>query len=282
MLINIFFKGLNIKLNLYSKKSALILLVIFTLLGCGSGEESSKQITKITDDTAFSDSYPTDIAWSGSSAAVEDIARVFNNARAYDSTITEELVMPTQAVWDAMSIQERGLYLLNNERYYRGIKPYEGISPHIAPVSQAYADLLYNSGTFGHEEDENPWIRLDRDSEIANNRDFFMYAENLYAHGSSAAYATNPIAQAIYGFIYNDDAATGGSYGHRKFCLATGLNDNSGDTGEEGLVGFAITKGDSYSLFPGMYSTIVVMNAFDPSDTWNHSTTIKVSCCSSK
>lgn len=280
------------KLSSRSKKLALISFVTFTFFGCGGGGGDSSttvtnitdsivecNITKITDDTGFTDSYPADISWSGNAATVDDIARVFNNARANDSTISEELIMPTQAVWDAMSIEQRGLYLLNNERYYRGIKPYEGISTKVSAVSQVYANLLYNTGTFGHYEDENPVARLDRDSDIANNRDFFTYAENLYAHGSSAAYAQNPIAQAIYGFIYDDDAATGGSYGHRKFCLATGLNDNSGVSAEEGLVGFAITKGDAYTLFPGMFSTIVVMNAFDPSDTWNHSTTIKVPFC---
>ena len=139
--------------------------------------------------------------------------------------------------------------------------------------------MLYNSGAFGHYEDENPWDRLDRDSDIANNRDFFTYAENLYAHGSSVTYAKTPIAQVIYGFIYNDNVATSGSYGHGKFCLATGLNDNSGEIAEEGLVGFAITKGDAYTLFSGMFSTIVVMNAFDPSATWDHATTLKVPFC---
>ena len=83
-------------------------------------------ITTITDDSSFNDVYPSDIEWSGASASVEDIERVFNYARAKDSTITQKLIMPKQAIWDAMSIQERGLYILNNERYYRGLKPFEG------------------------------------------------------------------------------------------------------------------------------------------------------------
>ena len=246
----------------------------------GNVEKVECSITTIQDDSGFTDSYPSDIAWSGSSSSVSDIARVFNYARDKDSTITQKLIMPTQELWDAMSIQERGLYLLNNERYYRGIKPYEGISTNVASISQAYANVLYSKGTFGHNEDGSPWDRLDRDALIKNNKDFFSYGENLYAHGSSSAYAQNPIARAIYGFIYDDDASTGGSFGHRKFCFATGLNDNSAENGEEGLVGFAITQGTDYGLYPGYYSSIVVMNAFDPSDTWNHSTTIKVPFCS--
>ena len=260
-------------------------MITFTFFGCGEDATSTPSsitpcdVIAISDDTTFNDSYPADIEWSGSAESVDDIARVYNNARAHDSTITQELVMPQQEVWDTMSVQERGLYLLNNERYYRGIKPYEGISGNVSAVAQEYANLLYSTGTFGHYEDETPWDRLDRDSAIANNRDFFSYAENLYAHGSSATYAENPIAQAIYAFMYNDNVATGGSYGHRNFCLATGLNDNSGESTEEGLVGFAITKGDAYALFPNMFSTIVVMNAFDPSASWNHDTTLKVPFC---
>ena len=233
----------------------------------------------IEDDSGFTDIYPADIKWSGSSDTVEDIQRVFNNARAKDSTITQKLVMPPQSVWDDMSIEQRGLYLLNNERYYRGLKPYEGISKRVSAISQKYADLLYQKGAFGHNEDGSPFDRMDRDNLIKNNKDFFRYGENLYVYAKSSHYVTNPIARAIYGFIYNDDASTGGSMGHRRFCLANELKDNSGKDGEEGLIGFAIAKGKNYSKYPNMYSTIVVMNGFDPSSSWDHSTTIKVPFC---
>ena len=283
-------------MKMYKYQNSLLFVSILTMFlsACGGSSDDTQNenniqntdtntsctLTPIVNDSNFIDSFPADIAWSGNSSTVEDIARVFNNARAKDSTISKELVMPTQSVWDAMDLQKRGLYLLNNERYYRGLKPYEGISQKVTNVSQAYANLLYSTGTFGHNEDGSPWERMDRDSDIANNKDFFSYGENLYVYGSSAAYLENPVANAIYGFIYNDDAATNGSLGHRKFCLAKGLNDNSGDDGAEGLVGFAIAKGDAYSKYPGMKSTLVVMNAFDPSASWNHSSTIKVPFCS--
>ncbi len=280
------------------KRKIILLCTAFFIFGCGNSEDDSMmspdlssplpsvllsspqcEESEITDDSTFIDIYPSDIPWSGDSETVDDIARVFNNARGYDRTISQELFMPSQAVWDTMSIEQRALYLLNNERYYRGLKPFEGISSKVSAISQEYADLLYNSGTFGHNEDENPWDRLDRDSDIANNKDFFSYAENLYAHGSNVDYVKNPIAQAIYAFIYDDDAATNGSYGHRNFCLATNLKDNSGDNAQEGLIGFGIKRGDAYGLFPTYYSTIVVMNAFDPSSNWDHSATLKVPFC---
>jgi len=237
-------------------------------------------LTTITDDSNFEDNFPTDIEWEGDSITVEDIARVFNNARAKDSTISQELIMPSQEKWDAMSYEERGLYLLNNERFYRGIKPFEGISSRVSDVAQNYAQYLYDNGVFGHEEDgSDPWERLDSDPLIRDNKDFFGYAENLYAHGSSSHYVENPIAKAIYGFIYDDNASTGGSFGHRRFCLATELNDNSGESGKEGLIGFGLKRGTEYAKYDGYYSTIVVMNAFDPSKEWDHSTTQTLPFC---
>ena len=156
----------------------------------------------------------------------------------------------------------------------------KGISHNVAVVAKNYVDVLYNTGTFGHTEDGTPWDRLDKDTLIKNNKDFFSYGENLFAYGHSAAYVQNPIARAMYGFIYDDDVATDGSYGHRKFCFAKGLNDNSGENGSEGLVGFALKTGTNYGFYPGSFSSIVVMNAFDPSSTWTHTTTIKVPFCS--
>ncbi len=239
-------------------------------------------LPKITDDSGFTDKFPADMKWSGGSATVKDIEDAFNKARAKDSTISKKLVLPSQEKWDSMTIQERGLYILNNERYYRGLKPFEGINSRVVTVAQNYAELLYAKGKFGHREDGTPWDRLNRDSQIASKHDFFKYGENLYTHGSTGGYIKNPIAHAIYNFIYNDNKSTKGSYGHRKFCLAKGLKDNSGKSGVEGLVGFGLETGSNYAVFPKMHSTIVVMNAFDPSAKWDHSNTVRVSLCNSK
>ena len=291
------------KLKTYTKKISFISFLTLSVVGCGGGGggESSGNandnntssisnpsstsdvgcsITKILDDSSFIDSFPSDIPWSGSANTVEDIERVFNKARKKDSTISQMLTLPSQSVWDNMSIEQRGLYIINNERYYRGIKPYEGASSDVSNIALSYANVLYNTGTFGHGEDDSPWNRLDRNTKIANNKDFFSFAENLYAHGSSSSYAKNPTAQAIYGFIYNDDASTNGSFGHRNFCLATGLNDNSGKSAEEGIIGFGIKQGKNYSYYPNAFSTIFVMNAFDPSSSWNHNSTIRTHFCS--
>jgi hypothetical protein len=239
-------------------------------------------LKKIDDDSGYVDIFPPDIPWEGPSDTVEDIERVFNKARALDPTITQKLILPSQAVWDKMSVEERGLYITNNERYYRGLKPFEGISHAVSAVSKKYAQTMYDKGEFGHHLDGSPWDRMFRNQDINDNHDYFKYGENIYTYGSSAQYVKNPVARAMYGFIYDDNASTDGSYGHRKFTLAVGLNDNSGEDGVEGLVGFAIKKGREYHLKgfgDGWYSTIVVMNAFDPSVNWDHSTTLKVPFC---
>jgi len=48
---------------------------------------------------------------------VSDIEAAFNYARGKDSTINKKLTLPSQDVWDAMSQEERALYILNQERY---------------------------------------------------------------------------------------------------------------------------------------------------------------------
>ncbi len=237
--------------------------------------KNSCNLQIIQDDTSYIDIFPlSDIRWSADGDSVEDIAKAFNSARAKDTTISKDLEMPSQTTWNSMSIQQKGLYLLNKERYDRGIKPFEGIDQNVVNVAKKYADILSEKKKFGHNEDGTPWERLDRVPIIKNNKDFFMYAENLYGAYNSVKYITNPIAKAIYEWIYADSES---SWGHRKFCLATGLNDNGGESGYEGLVGFALRS--AYSQSYNVYATLIVMNAFDPSDTWDYSTTIDVPLC---
>jgi uncharacterized protein YkwD len=238
---------------------------------------STSTCTPIANDTSYNDVFPyADIKWSSSGDSVKDIEDAFNYARAKDLTISKALIMPSQSKWDAMSNQEKALYLTNKERYDRGIKPFEGIDSNVVNVAQNYAELLYSKGTFGHNEDGSPWERLDSVDVIKNNKDFFAYGENLYVVASKPEYTKNPIAKAIYGWIYDD---AGSEWGHRKFSLATGLNDNSGEVGAEGLMGFGVIKGDEYNFYAGWKSTIIVMNVFDPSSSWNHVNTISVSIC---
>ncbi|MDX1295255.1 MAG: DUF1566 domain-containing protein [Sulfurimonadaceae bacterium] len=254
-------------------------LFVSLLLSCSLIADAPHCLqTIIEDDSHYVDTLPErDISWTVAGGSVQDIANAFNYARAKDPTISKPLIMPMQKDWDAMDIQQRALYLLNAERYDRGIKPFEGIDDNVVKVANDYAKVLHTTGTFSHNEDSSPWKRLDNIPVIYENRNFFRYAENLYNFGSSVDHILTPMARAVYTWIYADAKS---KWGHRKFCLAPGLIDDSGLKGAEGLVGFALIQSEDYGLYPGRKSTLVVMNAFDPAYTWDHAHTRRVYYCS--
>ncbi len=252
--------------------SALPIIIMYLL----SSSECSLRI--ITDDSNFVDSYPSSTRWSIGGSNVGGIEILFTMARAKDITVSVPMKLPPQTKWDTMNTQEKALYILNRERYDRGIKPFAGYHSDVSGVAQNYAQHLYDTDTFSHEEDGTPWERLDRVAAIANNKDFFAYAENLAARVSGRTYVSNPAVQSIFNWIYND---AGSSWGHRKFCLATGLSDNNGDNGSEGLIGIGIVEGTdyNYSNWYGYPSSVIVMNAFDPSNGWDKENDKTVSLC---
>ncbi len=207
---------------------------------------------------------------------VDDIAAEFNAARATDSTITTNLVMPSQAEWDSYSDSQKALYLLKSERCARGIRPFEGIDTNVVTSpAQYYADYLKDNNVWGHEEDgKTPWERLEEKANVIvnTNADFYSYAENLafVAYGSSASYPTihEPVAMAVYSWIYDDKDDTQGSYGHRLFALSTGLVENFGEDNKEGLIGVGVSTIEYED--GGFYWTKVytVLNGFDPNANW--------------
>ena len=239
---------------------------------------SDCSLAPINDDSSFIDNYPSPTRWGTGSTYVTAIEIAFNMARAKDSTINTLMKLPSQAKWDSMNNQQKALYILNKERYDRGIKPFEGYHGDVISVAQNYAQHLYDTNTFGHEEDGTPWERLNRIASIAANHDFFTYAENLSASAMYSSYKEEVVIKAIYDWIYYDASS---AWGHRDFCLAKGLNDNSSLDGEEGLIGIGVVTGTqyNYSGWDGYYSTVIVMNAFDPSSSWDHSSTHTVSLC---
>ena len=65
----------------------------------------------------------------------------FNAARAQDPTISVDLVIEyTQDQWDALSDNEKGLYLSNKERIDRGIAPYAAVARQVSDVAEDYAN----------------------------------------------------------------------------------------------------------------------------------------------
>ena len=112
---------------------------------------SKCKLKQIDDDSSFKDDFieqkHENIFWAGGDL-VQDIESGFNNARVKDSTVkNKKLAMPSQTRWNDMSIDEKALYLINQERYSRGLKPFEGIETgELTKSSTDYATVLYNKG----------------------------------------------------------------------------------------------------------------------------------------
>lgn len=222
---------------------------------------------KISNNSNFIDKIPKkDIQYKESSEfRVSDIENSFNYARLHDNIIfNKKISLPRQSVWDKMSFYEKGLYLINAERQARDIISFEAVSNKVSEISQKYSKDLLNNGYFDHERKSDrasPWDRLEEDKDIRNYQDWYQYGENLYA---SSYIGGDQIVIAIYDWIYNDSIS---HWGHREFILSSGLKNNSGNKYSEGLIGFGISTG-KYSLFDSGLGTIIVMNAFDPSEEW--------------
>jgi hypothetical protein len=257
--------------------------------GSGDSNESNGSDSNATNSTctstpatelAFSDTFVSDehndIDFSESETApltVEEIAAAFNTARAADPTITTQLQMPTQSEWDTMSESKKALYLINSERCDRGLIPYEGIEPKVVQVAQDFADYIAANNNMDHEADgRTPWERLAQDARVntgsGGNADFFSYAENLAYQAVSpttnSVYA--PTARSVYWWMYEDK---GSAYGHRKFILATGLNENSGNPNMEGVIGIGQASNIAEKNGKMWNRTYTVLNAFDPNGTWD-------------
>ncbi len=206
--------------------------------------------------------------------SVSEIEALFNNAHQHDPTISENIVLPPQSDWDNMSSSQKTLYLINWERCARGLRPFEGIDPTLRDgATHPYAEFIAaNQSAFAsnpHQADgkspgdrmANAGIRLGEESEY--------YSENIatFTLGNSLSYPTvyEPEAHAVYGWLYQDKAE---AYGHRKNVLQTGLKDNTGENGTEGLIAAATTTVQEQS--EGFFTTksFVVMDAFDPLPAW--------------
>lgn len=226
-----------------------------------------------------------DIEWQGGwvDNTIEAIAANFNLARSQDSTVTgpdmDISAKFTQAEWDALDFQKKGLWLLNSEREARGIAKFSAIVPELVTISQDFAQYLADTGTFGHNVAVADWTSSFRDPacdvdgdgqvspydrikcvpKLKDNTEFWAFAENLaMTSASSAAEMNEPMAWSIYSWIYDDSSS---SWGHRHFCLSATAENNGADN-DEGLVGFGEIQGST--------GTFVVMNAADESATWQH------------
>lgn len=226
-----------------------------------------------------------DITWPGSWAGVtiDDISANFNAARSHDTTVTggsmDISAKYSQIEWDALSFQEKGLWLLNSERSARGIHLFNSIVPELVTISQDFSQYLSGTGGIMHNIATSDWAnsqrdvscdidgdgkvspvdRIQCDTKLKDNTETFRFSENLgMTSATSEAEMNEPIAWSIYTWIYAD---SGSNWGHRHFCLAA-MNENNGVSPDEGLLGFGLSQSNA--------GTYTVMMAADESATWQH------------
>lgn len=234
-------------------------------------------------------SYPADptadIPWSCGFSGRDSIACAFNNARATENiqlgTTLPMMTLPIQAEWNAMGEAEKALWLINQERCDRGIDPLEQIEANVTGVAQTYADYLLENDAWGHYEDgRSPWDRLQDNPAIGACHDNLSVAENLAVFGSTGIIAL-PVERSVYRWLYDD---AGSNWGHRHALLWYPYNDNNGLPEMEGFLGIGRASGGPYQgpfdrEWP--FAEMIVMNVFDPCETWEYNSTITSSASSS-
>ena len=210
---------------------------------------------------------------------VKDIEDIFNNARALDPgvSISEKMTLPPQSIWDIMNPGEKILYLVNSERCARGIRAFEGIDTTLTDnVARPYTQYIST-----HTEDfkANPHSangktlqqRVESSTDLKPGVNMESIFENIATFEISSSVGYENIyeseAKAVYGWLYKDKSQ---NYGHRKNLLKTGLIDNSGQKGTEGIIGASvITTG---YIRDGLYTkkAFIVMDGVDPASNWDN------------
>jgi hypothetical protein len=221
---------------------------------------------------------PNDIEWSAYRFSWDEMVVAFNQARIEENRLLNRsmapFVFPAAASWEAMSSGERALWLINEERVARGLRPLHALEENVSGVAQAYAEFLLASNQFDHDADgHSPWDRLAANAAIGACSDFLGIAENIYFQATTGS---DPlpysIEKAIYIMIYSD---AGSQWGHRHAILWTPYTENNGAPDREGFLGIGLARGAYTSPFDGkVYQStdMVVMNFFDPCATWQGET----------
>jgi len=222
-----------------------------------------------------------DIDFSSSKATetmtVSDIEALFNKAHKEDPTISKNLVLPEQSVWDKMDASEKTLYLVNWERCARGLRLFEGIDHDLEQgVTRKYAEYVANHHTAFREsahraDGRSPGERME-DVGIILGENSEMYSENV-AYFRATFSSKYPVmyeveALSVYAWMYKDKDD---DYGHREFILRTGLHENSGLKNQEGLIA-AYTEIKHEKDSRGYYTTraYIIMDGFDPTSDWDN------------
>jgi len=258
-------------------------------------------------DSAHADSPPNiaqDIAWFGDPDSaglpqaydtIEDIEAAFNNGRREEERQLNlpagtlgTIDLPEQALWDALTMQQKALILINAERTARrdmlpGILglPLAGIESNLDTLAQQYAQILVNDNAFGHNQPwpgapqvDTPFERIDNTPVVSDCHKDITYAENLAAFWTTETSIPLPVERAIYLWIYAD---AGSNWGHREALFLQdadlGFNGESGgyvndigSSAHEGFLGFGRVGSADYNVGQPIWNwgEAIVMEVFDP------------------
>jgi len=241
---------------------------------------------------------------------VADIEGAFTNAHrleeaqfCFSTNSINDWSMPVQADWDAMSIDVKFLFLMNEERKARGgldycngfgpVKgsPFTGVEMNIDVLAQSYVDNLLMTGTkslsaFADDVNADNRIGGTGCNLVQGIRNDCCH-EHLpraalslrwpYNTAGSGIQTIEIEARTIYTWLYGNSNGT--SAGSRETILLQdddleirasdpfGFSDNYGDTGDEGFIGIGIASGPYNSTTGGTsYAHVdyVLLGYFDP------------------
>ncbi|MBN2895841.1 MAG: CAP domain-containing protein [Campylobacterales bacterium] len=192
--------------------------------------------------------------WSLRDGTFESVVLLFNEARKKEGI--GPLLFPDEKSWDITTNSCKMLYIINIERQERGLLPMSDCSSIVQDIAQRYADLLIREGRFSHRiGGNNAWGRLHNEPRIASCHKRIPYAENLARFISDKGYQKYPIERALFEWFYNDELH---NWKHREMLLYEGY--------ENVLIGTGISKG---SFKDTQYMVYVVLNLFEPCDSWD-------------
>jgi hypothetical protein len=232
-----------------------------------------------------------DIAAIAAFNSVTNIEMNFNNARRKEemqlgltTNSIKDLDLPDQTTWDNFTDDQKGLFILNDERTARaGVNyngtavkglPFQGVEKKVDDVAQAFADLLYTTNRFDHViNGSSPSNRIDN-AITTSCRTFLQFSENLFIEGSSFNSGfVETVAKAIYNWNYEDKSS---GWGHRRMNLFQGFTDDNGEANQEGFIGLGVHRGNAYNNttdfndpFAFSFGALVVLNYYDPVATAN-------------
>ena len=208
-------------------------------------------------------------------STVETIENTFNTARRQEemqlglpANSIQNLNLPGQNTWDAYSLDQKALYICNDERTSRaGINygtgavkglPFNGIEANIDAAAQNWSQYLVDNNAWGHCHPTNnnadcPGGRIA--AAYPNGcTEFGGGIENLSAHSSGTIPLVDAALGAIFGWIYEDATS---AWGHRHAMLAQSYDDDYGAAGQEGFVGFGVAQTTNPAV---QWKTIVTIN----------------------